>query len=459
MAREVVEAAGGDIRARPVGTGPYRLREWKRGSRVVLEANPAYRAVRFPDSNDPALAPMVKQMRAKSLPQIGVVEINVIEEDVTRLLEFDRGKLDVVVLRGEIASRLLSGGKLKPEYAARGIVRQVVPEPYLFSIYVNVADPVIGGHDQRSDRAAPRDRARVRRRQSDQGALRGPGAAREPARPAGRHRPRPRVRAEAAARRARGERAARSLRLYASAITTDTGAAPDGKPLTITLSLRTGAISREIQTQWKKDMDAIGLRMDYRLTPFQDLIKDLEGGKFQLYFGGYGGIPSGYAQLMQLYGKEPPSVNASRFNSADYDRAMEEYLRSGRDAEQIATARRMSEIAKTFVPIIPAIFRLENDFVQPWIEGYRPQMFQTYWKYLDIDLARQRRAEGKMRCRRGGRRHSRPPQLFPNVSRGQPSTAPPRSTFSRKKPNRGRLGRTMLAERHAERSAAALADV
>jgi ABC-type oligopeptide transport system substrate-binding subunit len=163
----------------------------------------------------------------------------------------------------------------------------------------------------------------------------------------------------------------------------------------MTLSLRTGAISREIQTQWKKDMDAIGLRMDYRLTPFQDIIKDLEGGKFQLYFGGYGGIPSGYAELMQLYGKEPPSVNASRFASADYDRAMEEYLRSGRDAEQIATARRMSELARTFVPIIPAIFRLENDFVQPWILGYRPQIFQTYWKYIDIDLARQRRADGK----------------------------------------------------------------
>jgi hypothetical protein len=38
----------------------------------------------------------------------------VIEEDVTRLLEFDRGKLDVVVLRGEIATRLLAGDKLKP---------------------------------------------------------------------------------------------------------------------------------------------------------------------------------------------------------------------------------------------------------------------------------------------------------------------------------------------------------
>jgi ABC-type transport system substrate-binding protein len=394
VAREVVEAAGGDIRARPVGTGAYRLREWKRGSRVVLEANAAYRSVRFPESTDPALAPMIAEMRTKSLPQVGVVEINVIEEDVTRLLEFDRGKLDVVVLRGEIASRLLSGGKLKPEYAARGIVRQVAPEPYLFSIYVNVADPVTGG--MTNDRIALRRaialgfdvESLIKVLYAGQ-AL--PANQLVPPGVTG-HDP------EFAPRPPHDPRAASALLDRFGYTKRDHDGyrrTPDGKPLTITLSLRTGAISREIQTQWKKDMDAIGLRMDYRLTPFQDVIKDLEAGKFQLYFGGYGGIPSGYAELMQLYGKEPPSVNASRFNSADYDRAMDEYLKSARDAEQIATARRMSEIARTFVPIIPAIFRLENDFVQPWIQGYRPQMFQTYWKYIDIDLARQRRAEGK----------------------------------------------------------------
>ncbi len=137
---------------------------------------------------------------------------------------------------------------------------------------------------------------------------------------------------------------------------------PDGKPLTLTLSLRSAAISREIQTLWKKDMDAIGLRMEYRMTPFQDLIKDLDAGKFQVYFGGYGGIPSGYGVLTQLSGKEPPSVNASRFRSAEYDRAMEEFLRSPTPAGQIGAARRMSEIAQTYVPTIPAIFRLESDF-------------------------------------------------------------------------------------------------
>ena len=55
----------------------------------------------------------------------------------------------------------------------------------------------------------------------------------------------------------------------------------------------------------------------------------------------------------------------------------------------------MSEIARTYVPMIPAIFRLENDYVQPWVLGFSPQVFQTYWKYLDIDLARRRQADAK----------------------------------------------------------------
>jgi ABC-type transport system substrate-binding protein len=40
VAREVVEYYGDDVDAHPVGTGPFRLAQWRRSSLIVLERNP-----------------------------------------------------------------------------------------------------------------------------------------------------------------------------------------------------------------------------------------------------------------------------------------------------------------------------------------------------------------------------------------------------------------------------------
>lgn len=55
-------------------------------------------------------------------------------------------------------------------------------------------------------------------------------------------------------------------------------------------------------------------------------------------------------------------------------------------------AGRMAELARTYMPLLPAIFRLESDFVYPWVQGFSAPIFATYWKYLDIDLAQRKAA-------------------------------------------------------------------
>ena len=84
------------------------LREWREGSRIVLDANPNYRPIKFPESADPNNAALVRSMRGVTLPQIGVIELNVIEEEVTRLLQFDRGHLDYIVITAAMASSRLA---------------------------------------------------------------------------------------------------------------------------------------------------------------------------------------------------------------------------------------------------------------------------------------------------------------------------------------------------------------
>ena len=394
-AREVVEAAGPDIRTRPVGTGPFRLREWKRGSRIMLEANPRYRPVHFPESSTPAHAPLVRSMQGKVLPQIGVIEINMIDEDLTRLLQFERGGLDFVLLRGEVATRLLDNGKLKPEYAARGVTRIAFPEPFGFYLYFNVADADIGGMGN----------ARIALRRAIALAFDAEELTRivyaGQAIPANQIVP-PGVGGHDSTLPTKSLYDPPTAKALLDRFGYKRGGdgyrnAPDGTPLTLTLSQRSGAVSREIETLWKKNMDAIGLRTAFRQAPFQDIIKELEKGKFQLYYGGFGGSPSGYAELVQLSGKQPQRVNVSQFKLAEYDRSLDQFLRTGDDEEQAGAARTMSEIARTYMPQLPAVYRLDNNFVQPWVRGFAPPVFSSYWKYLDIDLDLRRRTTQKSR--------------------------------------------------------------
>ena len=88
VAREVIEAYGesdGRAMANPVGTGPYRLAKWVRSSKIMLEANPDYRGFTWDfkpgDADDQRL---VAEMKGKKMPQVGRVEISIIEEDQAR---------------------------------------------------------------------------------------------------------------------------------------------------------------------------------------------------------------------------------------------------------------------------------------------------------------------------------------------------------------------------------------
>jgi oligopeptide transport system substrate-binding protein len=393
-AREVVEVAGRDIKTRAVGTGPYVLKEWKRGSRLLLEANPHYRPATFPASDDPANAALERSMKGKAIPQIGAIDIAIMDEDLPRLLQFERGGLDVIVLRGDIASRLVTDGKLKPEYAARGYVRLVFPEPFTFKFYFNMKDPVIGGMDK--------DRVALRRAMAyavDVDALIRVVYAGQ-ALPASQFVP-PGVGGHdpSLPLKALYDPTAANTLLdrfgYKARDAEGFRKTPEGKPLTINMTLRSGAIMREVQTLWKKNLEAVGLRTDFHVTPFQDAIKELERGQFQTYFGGFGGSPAGYAIMSQLHSRQPQRVNVTQFKNADYDRAAEEFLRSSTSAEQIAAARKMNEIALTWMPEMPAMFRLESNILQPWVRGYAPPIFTSYYKYLDIDLAQRKAAIAK----------------------------------------------------------------
>src|SRR6185436_9950572 len=117
-AREVIEAYAdgtGWVMANPVGTGAYRLKEWRRGQKIVLEANPTFREVLYPESSDPADKAIVAKFKGRRLPLIGQIEVSIIEEANPRLQAFERGQLDYIEIPVDLVANVLEpDNKLKP---------------------------------------------------------------------------------------------------------------------------------------------------------------------------------------------------------------------------------------------------------------------------------------------------------------------------------------------------------
>jgi ABC-type transport system substrate-binding protein len=145
-----------------------------------------------------------------------------------------------------------------------------------------------------------------------------------------------------------------------------------------------------MQALWKQDMDAIGVRMQFRAMPPTDVFKEAAQGKFQIALIGLSSSPTGL-DLLSLHSREPGSSNATRFRYEPFDQALERFMYAGTERERLVEARTMNEIVDNFVPVIPMVIELETAYVQPWVLGFRGSPYVTwYYQYLAVDPARRK---------------------------------------------------------------------
>ena len=170
---------------------------------------------------------------------------------------------------------------------------------------------------------------------------------------------------------------------------------PDGRPLTLIRGTLPASWYREVDTLWKKNMDAIGIRMQVEQKTFTELVNMSRAGKLQMFNLGYRSLePSGYQILQTLWGRSPLDTNPSQFANPDYDAAYEQFLRTPTGPDRVALARKMSDVAQVYMPMMLHTFGIGNTLLYPWVQGYWPSQFGFAFKYLDLDVAK-RKAAGK----------------------------------------------------------------
>ncbi|HEX6363550.1 MAG TPA: ABC transporter substrate-binding protein, partial [Albitalea sp.] len=290
VAREVVERHGDATPAHPVGTGPFRLVQWRRSSLIVLERNPTYRDVRYdaePAPGDAEGQALLARLRGRRLPMVDRVEISIIAEEQPRWLGFLNGQHDLLELvPPEFIDVAMPNGRVAPNLARRGVQGFRSVRPDIQILLYNMEHPVVGGYT--AERVALRRALNLAIDLDREIRLVRRGQAIPAQSPLVPHT----VGYDPAFKSENGDhdpaRAKALLDLYGFIDRDGDGwrDMPDGSPLVLRMATQTDGLSRQFGEVRKKDMDAIGVRIEFQPAQWPENLKAARNGKLMMWMVG-----------------------------------------------------------------------------------------------------------------------------------------------------------------------------
>ena len=391
VAREVIEAYGdgsGWAMANPVGTGPYRIKDWRRGQKIVLEANPGYREVLYPESQDPADRAVMARLKGRKIPLIGRVEINIIEEGNPRLLAFEKGQFDYVTVPADLVPNVVdANNKLKPAFAKSGITLARGIQPSISYTYFNMDDAIVGGYTK--DRIALRRAIGMAYNSDEEIRILWNGQAVPATQPippgVTGHDPKFNGHVKHDLSGAKG-----LLDKFGYVDRDGDGwrDLPDGRPLVLSMGSAPDARSRQYEEMWKRSLTAVGIKVGFIKQKWPDLLKLARAGQLQMwYLGNINVTTEGYTFLGLLYGGHAGLSNIARFNLPEYNKLYDASRNLPDSPERTRLFREMSSLVTAYAPWTLEVYRYENVLVYPWVIGYKYNAIQQHpWQFYDLDM-------------------------------------------------------------------------
>ena len=383
VAREVIAAHGELAMQHPVGTGPFRLAEWRRASRIVLERNPGFREVLYdaePAPGDTEGQAMLARLKGRRLPMVDRVEIAVIDEGQPAWLAFLNDEADWIALPTEFTEAAMPGGRLAPHLAKRGIRADRATMPATYYTMFNMEHPLVGGYAQAQ--VALRRAIGLAIDVSREVELLRSGSAVVAQSPvtvnmSG---------YDAAFRCAMSEynpaRARALLDLYGYVDRDGDGwrEAPDGSPLLLDMATQPNQQTRRFDELMKRDMDAIGLRIVFRAAQWPEQYKAARAGKLMLWsVSGRASAPDGLEGFLRYNGPASGGINLSRFNLPQMNELIEQLLALPDGPERDAGFLRAKRLAAVWMPYKLRSHPVQVTLTQPRLLGFRRPLFWPGW--------------------------------------------------------------------------------
>ncbi len=396
VAREVVDFYGDRIAEHPVGTGPFRLTQWRRSSRIVLERNPQYREQHYdehPAAGDAARQRIAAAMKGRRLPMVDRVEIAIIEEPQPRWLSFLSDEQDIVErVPDEFCEQALPNGQLAPHLAKRGIGLVRYQRNDVSVSYFAMENPVVGGYTP--DKVALRRAISLAVDIGREIRL----ARRGQAIPAQSHiAPQvwgydPGFKSEMSEFDRAKARALLDLYGYLDRDGDGWREQPDGQPLVLEYATSPDKAFRDLYEQWDINMKAIGVRMVPVIRQWPEHLKASRAGKLMMWGVGWSGGPDADAFLVLGYGPNKGQANHARFDLPAYNALFERQRVMPDGPERAAVIDETKRLMVAYMPYKVHVHRIWNDLSQSWVTGYHRNLFvRDFWKYVDVDMAERER--------------------------------------------------------------------
>ena len=394
VAREVVEMYGDKIMEHPVGTGPFKLDQWTRSSKMTFVRNPNYREEYYeaePPADDARSQAIYKQMKGKRLPMVDRVEISVIEETQPRWLSFLGNDHDFLMFLPEaFAYQAIPNNRVAPNLAKRNITMERVAIPDVTVSYFNMDDPIVGGYTpdkvalRRAIALAYNSEEEIRLPRRNQAIL-----AQGPMQPST-YGYDPKFKTEMSMfDRAR---AGALLDMFGYVDKDGDGwrDMPDGKPLLLEYATTPTARDRELNEIWKKNMNAVGINIAFKTGKWPEHLKAARAGKLMIWGLGFSAsTPDGSGAIGLAYGPAKGEGNLSRFQMAEFDKLYDQSQLMPDGPERLAMMQKLVKIMVAYMPYKFNTHRIRTDLMQPWLLGYRRHpVNHAFWKYVDIDLSK-----------------------------------------------------------------------
>jgi ABC-type transport system substrate-binding protein len=400
VAREVVEFYGDKIGEHPVGTGPFRLvnAEWKRSSRIVLARNPNYREVLYNETapeGDARLQEVAARFKGRRLPLVDRVQISVVEEAQPRWLSFLNAEHDVLEsVPAEFSTLAAPHNRLAPNLARRGVGMVRYPRADVALSYFAMEHPVVGGYEPH--KVALRRAIALGVDLDKEIRLVRKGQAIPGQSPIG---PQtygydPAFKSEMSEYNPPKAHALLDLHGYVDKNGDGWRDQPDGKPLVLEYATQPDQTSRQLIELWKKNMDALRIRIEFKTAKWPENLKSSRAGKLMMWGVGWGaGAPDGDTFLALGYGPNKGGANHARFNLPDFNRAYEAQRLLPDGPERLALMDEAKRLMVSYMPYKIHAHRIATDLHHPWVQGYHRNLFvRDFFKYVDLDVQARERA-------------------------------------------------------------------